>query len=393
MNRFLYWMAFAAAIILQSCPAAGHTITGTVVFRDSTLTAGKYVMVYSPSSGAGTLTDESGRYSIKVPDRGSARLEYAIMGYRTEYRTVPLSGRGVTEVDTVCLDIQPIMLAAAYLTPDGEAPSKYILSQVWKTADRNRRRLAGYDASITYNIASSGIPEVASILSGFKTFLLKMAAGRLGYGPLLKHVISKDEFSAAAALERSVKGSRTVDSGKRILESNEKLPREVKENILSLFDEVNLYEMLYGEKNEWGRKFSSSHTFELTGTYEYGDKLVDILSWQDSHSGVRATVHVIEDDWGLLKIEIGRGGEVISCEARDVGGGIYMPVCFIVKPELMLIRAEEIPELIYDLEHNRRLDRQMTRRTVEVLRRHEGEDYNPYITIGYNVEYRKISLK
>ena len=223
--------------------------------------------------------------------------------------------------------------------------------------------------------------------------LIKLAAGRFGYGPLLKHIINNDSFYARAALERKVRGSRTEDTDKRILESNSKLPHKVESNILSMFEMVDLYNMLYGEKRDWGRKFASNHDFELVGTYMYGDRPVDILSWKNQHSDIKVSVHVVEELWGILKLEIGRGKESIIYDARDVGGGIYMPICFVVKPELTLIKAEEIPGLIEDLENNRRMDKKMTKKTVAVLREHLGSDYNPYISIGYNVKYRNVSLK
>lgn len=388
--------AGSAACASPGGPSRGtprRSVSGLVYFRDTTERPAPYVMVFSPRYGIGTLTDEDGRYCISIPQCDEAELEYSIMGWHTEYRTVTPGGRSAAASDTVFLSLQPVMLAAAYLTPEGWSASKYILSQVWKTADRNRKKIAGYQADVTYNIASHGIPEVSTILSWFKIGLLKIAAGRFGYTPLLKYVLSHDDFYAKASLHRVVKGSKATDSDNRLLESSAPLPPKVSDNILSLFSFVNLYEMLYGEGNEWGKKFSSKHEFELVGTYEWGRHLVDILTWQDKNSKVRATVHVVEDIWGVLKIEIGRGPEVITCEARDVGEGIFMPICFIVKPELMRIKAEEIPVLIDDLENNRRLDRQMTRKAVELLRKHEGSDYNPYITVGYTVEYSDVSLK
>lgn len=361
--------------------------------RDSTDRPAEHVMVYSSRHGIGTMTDASGHYSISIPKGGPVRLEYAIMGWKTEYLSLTIAGEGVTAADTVFLSPQPIMLAAAYIATDGEPPSRYILRQVWKKADENRKRLAGYEASVNYNIASNGIPEVAGVLSWFKMGLIKLAASRFGYGPLLRHILKNDSFYAKAALQRSVNGSRTSDTDKRILESNSKLPKNVESNILSMFEMVDLYNMLYGEKRDWGRKFAANHDFELVGTYMYGDRLVDILSWKNQHSDIKVTVHVVEDFWGILKLEIGRGKETIICEARDVGGGIYMPICFVIKPEITLIKAEEIPGLIEDLENNRRMDKKMTKRTVAILKEHLGSDYNPYISVGYNVEYRNVVIK
>lgn len=392
LKKIVFSAAMIALLVSYAVPAAGRTIHGSVFFRDSTVRPAAYVMVYAKKYNIGTMTGEDGRYTLRVPDCQQVHLEYAIMGWKNEYRNVSVQNNGATAAEDIYLEPQPIMLAAAYVATDGEPPSKYIMRQVWKKAAENKKRLKGYEASVTYDIASHGIPEVAGVLSWFKMGLLKMTADRFGYKPLLKHIIENEDFYAKAALERSVSGSRTRDTDNRILESDRPLPAKVQKNILSLFENVSLSGMLYGDSHNWGEKFTKSHTFDLVGTYQYGDRLVDILSWQDGNSGVKVTVHVVEEIWGLLRIEIGRKGEVISIEARDVGDNLFMPICFVVRPQLMLIRASEIPELIYDLENNRRLDKNMTRRTVEILKRHEGSDFNPYITVGYNVEYRKVNI-
>lgn len=389
---FILFATTFAAILFGSMPVSGRTVCGRVFFRDSTVRPAAYVMVYAEKYRIGAMTGEDGRYALQVPDCHELNLEFSIMGWKNENRRVMLNDGGSVILEDVFLEIQPIMLAAAYVVNDGEPPSKYIMRQVWKKAAENKKRLKGYDASITYDIASHGIPEIAGVLSWFNMGLMKMAADSFGYKHLFKYVIANEDLYARAALERSVKGTRVSDSGNRLLESDKPLPEKVEKNILSLFEPVNLFEMLYGDSHNWGKKFTEKNTFDLVGTYQYGDCLVDILSWKNRKSGVKITVHVVEELWGLLRVEIGRRGEAVSIEARDVGDGVFMPICFVVKPQLMLIRSGEIPGLIRSLENNSRIDKGMKRRAVEVLKRHEGSDFNPYVTVGYNVEYRKVSV-
>ncbi|MGN0191484.1 MAG: hypothetical protein ACI39U_07505 [Candidatus Cryptobacteroides sp.] len=113
---------------------------------------------------------------------------------------------------------------------------------------------------------------------------------------------------------------------------------------------------------------------------------MDVIEWQDSR--VRAAVHIVEDDWGILKAQLySNEGEVIRCEARDRGNGVYMPVTFVMKPALTMVRAEQIPDLIEEVKKIKKLSNSTRERAIKVLESHIGEDFNPYISIDCSVRY------
>ena len=170
---------------------------------------------------------------------------------------------------------------------------------------------------------------------------MKFIAAVKGVGPLVKYCLEEDEFSASVRLDRVVRRGKTTDYNKKLL-SGANLPPKVQKNILNLFSLIDLFDILYGTATSWGENFSSKHKFTHAGTYEYGDKIVDVIEWKDSR--VRAAVHIVEDDWGILKAQLySREGEVIRCEARDSGNGVYMPVACVMKPALTMVRDEQIP--------------------------------------------------
>ena len=382
---FVFAALLFAGTVLQ---AQSFTLEGSVFFRDSTITPAAYITVYCPSLGTGTLTDEQGGFSLRLPVKGSHRVEFSRMGYKTvEYEAV-YDGSGVQTMPPVQMDLQPIFLASAYVTPDGKSPAEYILSQVWKTAAVNRKRLGDYGASVNYNLATHQMPLLSQLASGFSRGMMKPAVYMTGYGPLINFIFNNDDVAVKASLKRTVIGGKTQDTEKRLISSNMVLPDNVRKNVLSLFNLVDLYGMLYGEKKEWGKKFSDKHKFTLTGTYEYNGHLVDVLFWKHPYSGFTATVHVVEDVWGILRIEVGRGREVLRCEARDIGGEIYMPVTLVFKPSLSLIKEENLPKVVDDLEASKDISKGTARRARKLIEENKG-NLNPSVTIGYNVKYFK----
>ena len=158
------------------------------------------------------------------------------------------------------------------------------------------------------------------------------------------------------------------------------------ENFKSIFSHFDLFNLLYGYETSWIRRFTKQHTFELIGTYEYGDKLVDILEWK-SGGRLSATAHIVEDDWGILKIQVKFGPEAMCCEARDIGGGIYMPVNLTVNPAVTYIPAEKIPRAITIVQNMKTINKRTKERAVDLLKSHLGHDFAPYMVIGYNIRY------
>lgn len=385
MKRFAIFLS----LMVLSASISGRDFRGRVFLKDTTTVPGDYVMVYCQAIGTGALTDEQGNFHLELGNfPGDVRVEFSRIGYRTVYRDIPESSDTI-HIEDIILEPQELMLTAAYVTPEGMDPSQFILSKMWETAKGNRKKQMDYSADISYDVATHEIPLIAGVVSKGMIGMVKFAAAMKGYGALVRYCLKNDDLSARVTLTRDVKRGKAKDYNQKIHCDDPELPENVQEDIMSLFKLVNLFEIIYGETTNWGQKFSNDHHFDLVGTYEYGEHLVDVLEWNDPKERVKATVHVVEQDWGILKVQMYTAeGEVLRCEARDAGNGVYMPVSFVLKPTITMIRAEQIPELIEYVRNSDRFKKGMKERAIKLLESRLGSDFNPYVSFGFNIRYR-----
>ncbi|MGM9735044.1 MAG: hypothetical protein ACI3ZL_01390 [Candidatus Cryptobacteroides sp.] len=375
-------------LVLVSSTCWAREFSGKVFLRDTTLAEGDFVMVYCPSIGTGTLTDDEGNYRLRIPDSThDIVLEYSRIGYTTQYREFAAGSENI-EVEDIVMVPQALMLTAAYVTPDGMDPARFVLTKLWAQSKKNRKKQLNYKAEINYDVASHGLTVINEVLPKGTVGLAKFAASVNGFGPFVKYCLNNDDLSASAELKRQVRNGKAKDYDHRLISTGQPLPKNVEKNILSIFELIDLFEIIYGETTNWGEKFSKNHVFTLEGTYEYGDKLVDVLRWSDSKERISANVHIVEDDWGILKVQLFHWeGEVLRCEARNAGNGVYMPISFVLKPSVTMIRAEQIPGLIEEVRKNKDLKDKTKEKAIKVLERNLGHDFNPYISFGFNIRY------
>ncbi len=391
-------MGIATLIAGIEVSAQSRQICGRVLLKDGEETVpGESVTVYARKCGSGTTTDNDGNFSLPVPDAFSEdklSVEFSLIGYSSETVDIRLAGGQTTRIDSIVLGVQPLMLAAAYKTESGMPAADFILSQVWDRADANRNVMSSYNADIRYSIRTHDIPTLAQVLSGFGRGAVRFAAGFTDFGPLVNYCLTHDDVSATVTMGRVVGYGSVTDFNKKLIDAGTGLPDDVAGSILSLPDDIDLFEMVYDRKALWGERFAKSHTFNLVGTYEYGDKLIDVLYWTDRNGVVSVTLHVVEEEWGILRAEVGREKEVVCFECRDIGKGIYMPVSLTMKPSMSLIRNRELPAVIKYINDNRHVPKGIKMRSEAVLSEcyRNGEDFNPYITLGFNINYANIRI-
>jgi len=365
-------------------------VSGRVFIHDTTTHPGDYVLVYAQACGAGTLTDEDGYYTLKLP-AGTSReveLEYSRIGYTSVTNKVTLSG-GTQHLDDVTMEFQALMIAAAFVSADGRDAADIIISKLMEQVKETRKKKFDYWADINYDFATHDIAIAASAFSKLTVGAAKAFASHEGYGPLIRYCLKNDDVEASVSLSRSVKGDQTVDMRHKLTKCNTELPPEVKKNAMSLFDMIDLFDMLYGNANAWGEKFSKKHKFKLVGNYEYNGQMVDVIKWTEHRNRGSATIHVIEDKWMILKVQVhSTEGEVLRCEARDIGNGIYMPISFLMKPSVAMVKREHLLEEVELSRQNKDMSKATEKRILKILEEHPEEDFNPYISVGYNVRYR-----
>lgn len=390
MKRFLHIciLLFLAESIAMA--AVKVEISGRVVLGEKGGSSpADYVMIYAKEYGVGTLSDEDGNYNLSViTSASSIHLEYSRIGYSVVDTTIVLTPP-VTTVEPVVLQSQPLMLMAAYITKDGRDPAQVVLSNLWARCRQIRKNPFDFRADVEYRVATHEIPLVASALPKLATGAVKLFAGFQGYGPLVRYCLKNDDFQAHAKMFRQVKGGVSQDYNKTLVSSNKPLPSDVQRNVLDAFGMIDIFNTMYGDSAVWGEKFAKKHKFTLTGTYEYGDKLVDVLSCTDRRGKTTAVLHIVEESWAILKAQlITREGEVLRLEARDIGNGVYMPISLVVRPSVSVIHADEIPGVIQSLQNNSSLPKKSRERLIKILRDHEGRDFNPYISVSGNVRYK-----
>ena len=388
LTKMMKRIALLFVLLIASTGIRAREFTGKVFLRDTTLLEGDFVMIYCPSLGTGTLTDDEGNYRLNIPDNGKdIVLEFSRIGYTTQYLEFP-SGSDEVAVEDIYLEPQALMLTAAYITPDGMDPAKFVLSKLWEQSRKNKKKQLNYKADISYDVASHGLTIINEVLPKGTVGLAKFAAAVNGYGPFVKYCLNNDDLSASVSLKRQVRGGRVKDYDHVLVRTGQDLPKNVQKNILSVFELIDLYGILYGETTKWGEKFSKSQVFSLEGTYEYGDKLVDVIRWVDSKNRFSANIHIVEDDWGILKVQLFHWeGEVLRCEARNAGNGVYMPISFVLKPSVTMVRAEQIPGLIAEIRKSNSFKEKTKEKAIKVLERNLGHDFNPYISFGFNIRY------
>lgn len=391
LSVFLMTLSLVSGAWPATAPS-GRSVVGKVFLGEGTQTPGDYVMVYFPALGTGTMSDERGNISMTLP-KGSPnvlKVEYSRIGYETVQKTVTISG-DVTDLGTVNMKVQTLMLTAAYVVPDGMSAPEFILSKLWEKTLQNRKKKLTYGADISYDFATHELPLVASVMPKGKLGLAKFAAGLMGYGPLINYCLKNDDISASASLSRTVAKGKANDYNEKIIRSNPSpLPGAVQREIIKVFHNIDLFELAYGQGSEWGQKFAKSHKFRLVGTYEYGDKLVDVLSWTGKER-VTINLHIVEQEWGILKFQcVTREGEVIRCECRDMGDGVYMPLSFVMKPSISMVRPDQIPMVIEEVGKTESLNKAAKERILNLLqdRLDKNQSFNPYLTCSFNVRYR-----
>lgn len=378
------------ALALLRGPAEVN-VSGQVFLKSETAVPADYVMVYVPSLKIGVLSDDRGNFSIALPESSQKlKLEFSRIGYENTYLEVSTSQEDLN-LGEIFLEPQVLMLTAAYVTPEGMTTEQYLLSKIWENVDKNHKKKISYEADIKYDFSTHEIPVIANAFTKGQVNMAKFVGSIAGFGPLVKYCLQNDDISAHAELSRSVVKGKARDYNQRITKSNpDPLPANVQKDIIEFFGKIDLFNLLYGDTSVWGKSFTQKHSFTLIGTYAYGDKLVDVLSYTDRKK-LNLRIHLVEDDWGVMKLQVIReGDEVMRVEARDTGDGVFMPVSFILSPRISNIKNAQIPKLIEMIEADKHLKKAGKARIISILQeRHEaGLDFNPYIACGFSVRYK-----
>lgn len=385
----------AAVIFFLVLPFASNAQTcrvhGRIFFLDSLTRPAQNVTIFNPKTSHGTISEENGTFglSLKASVKGEKyTLEFSHIGYESILKEVTCKPSQDIDLGEIVLEEQLIMLPTAYVTPKYKTAADYILAQVRKRAKENRKAHPNYNATISYSGKTHHIPLISKVLPGIAEGAVKAAASMLGLGNCVRYAMDTDDLCGEASCERSVNGGSTRDYNARIVRSSTALPPKVEKELKGVFKYIDLFNFLYSDDCLWGLNNHYRYHFTHTGTYMWNGKYVDILKWKGKQGFLSATIHVVQDDWGILKIEAGYQDKMILCESRDRGDGVYMPVSLVVTPSFFpVIKASKIPKYIEDVNADKRIGKSVKKKIISVLEANSDKDIHPYIVGRISVRY------
>ena len=412
MKKYLITLLLAVLIVM---PSVAQTLKGVVSLNDSTPCA--YATVYIPSINRGIAANEKGEYTLDQLPAGKLKVEYSCMGQQTVRRELTLV-KGETLVNNEMLSEKLMLLPPSIVTVDGETPAHYVLRHVWDKADENRKRIDSWQAEVKYDLGLNDIDVIIKAIPKKYLFIIKTAAGLAGYRKIVSLVLDHPNLKAKVSMVRTYLKGKVKHSEQKVV-SNETLSSGEQNTLCEnkMLIKPNLFDEIYDPEASWGRKGKSRDRFELVGSYEQDGKTIDVLEYVSTSTSEKTkvneagdtitvkktyttvtTLHVVEDLWGILKVER-RGDDVHSLsECRDLGGGIYMPISSSKHASVPVYSKEEIPKEIERLEKEDRSDwskvqKQATDAYIEQLKKHQDRDLCFEFFFSYDIKYRYFKVK
>ena len=405
-------------VALFALPSVAQTLQGVILLNDSTPCP--YATVYVASANRGIAANEKGEYMLDELPAGNLKVEYSCMGQQTVRRELTLV-KGETLIHNEALSEKLMLLPPAIVTPDGETPAHYVLRHVWDKANENRSRIDTWQAAVKYDARMNDMDLIFNIIPKKYMILLKSALALGGYKKIFNLALDHPSLKAKVSLVRTYANGKITDSEQKIVECNENLTADEQKTLYKnkLLIMPDIFDEVYDDYEDWGRHGSARDKFQLVGSYEQDGKMIDVLEYIETRTTEREKVneqgekvkekrtrqtvsrlHVVEDDWGILKTE--KKGEYIqeSTECRDLGGGIYMPISSSSRLTLPSVPADTLPKLIANAEKKlkdpngfNKTERKMAEKLIKQLKEHEGRDIRMELFFAYDIKYRYFKLE
>lgn len=385
-----------ACLCCNSSNTQAQSLEGCVMLNDSTPAA--YATIYVPALGLGTITDQDGRYLLDEIPLGTHSVEYSYLGYRTARRDLIIDKAGRMAHDEH-LEEQPIALSDVYITPNGEDPAIYILRKVAEKAAINRKRLASYNASVTHTFHAQDIDFLPVVLPKTYRWALKALVKTFRLGAIYDVCTQNEKVDAKVSLQHHYAKGKTKYDNERLISSTPTLPDKAKEQLFKLTHYV-IFDLLYDDDLPWGSKAIKKGycQFKLKGTIEENGQVIDVLTSSITHGkfSYNQVLYIIEDNWGILRMESNTPNEYERTECRDIGGGIYLPVSQISDPKMINFNlSEEIQTFkAQQAEKGEKLsktEQKMIDRLEQFIA--NGRNLRPCMTSGYNIKYSQVEIR
>lgn len=382
-----------AAITVRAQTVIGHVMLGEV-------TPAPYATIYIPALGQGTVSDYDGNYVLDVP-RGRIEVEFSYLGYSTVKRELTIE-EATTYVLDENLEEQPVSLGEVYVTPTGEDPALFILRKVAEHAELNRKSLKHYEAQRQHVFHAQDVDFLPAILPKPVNWILKTAMKVKHRGAIYDFCNSHESVDARMATEVIYDRGNLTYTNEKLLSSNPAMTDKAKEQIFQMTHK-DLFDAMYGNDKDYSMKMlkKGKCNYKLKGSVEENGLVIDVLvndnSGDKDDPGVM-TLYVVEDLWCILRSEFNGKMTYERFECRDVGDGIYMPVCHLIEPTFAAIDLEQDIEKYRSeqAEKERKGDKisAIERQFLDRLERYAQKQSNPKpsITTSFSISYRNVKL-
>jgi len=279
-------------------------------------------------------------------------------------------------------------MAPLVVTPRGEDPALYILKQVAAKAKENAKTLE-FEATVRdvmgcrdMNILLNSIPK------GIK-FFMKIAMKMSGMWPLIDYFTGNKEVSVITECDLFFSKKKIEIERQQVMDASPDM-NEKQVNALFKVTTFNPFTALYGDDRRWHPKEAKGFGFKVVGALEEDGEVIDVLSGQKDRTKV--TIFVVEDSWGIKRVEYTHPMGTGILEAKNVGHDVYLPVSYKLRPNYTGLPADSLQKLIRkELESGEKIKR----RGRNIMKRVDKQldknpDASPGVTFSYRVNYRNV---
>lgn len=329
-EHLLLFMLFCMSMSVSAQSLKGHiTLSDTL--------SGRYATVSIPALGETTLANEYGDWRFHSLPAGTYDVEFSRINYAKQHATIEIKEKQTAELD-INMELQPYDLPMAYALPDGQDPAAFILGKMWEQSDKNSQALS-YDATVAFTFSSYNCDILDCFLSPFQKRLFKFVSKTMGFKAIVNIIMKNTEPVVTTEQSQSFRNGKLTCNGCRIANSNVELTDSEREFFFK--DDVlngNLFNKIYGPKMPWGRKNKMHKKFRYVGSYLEDGNYIDVL-----RNGAY-TIHIVEDDWQIIKIRKAEFMDVSNTICQKIDG-IYLPTSISTRTEYGTMPPEQVKTL------------------------------------------------
>lgn len=279
-------------------------------------------------------------------------------------------------------------MAPLVVTPNGEDPALYILGLVAQRAKENARTLE-YDATVNSRMGCKDMKLLLDALSGTTRFFMKIAMKMAGMWSLIDYFTGNREVKVVTECDVHGRGKKVDVERQQVMEAVPDM-NEKQVNALFKVTTFNPFTALYGDDRRWHPKEAKGFGFKVVGALEEDGHVVDVLTGQKGRTKV--TVFVVEDVWGIKRVEYTHPMGTGILEAKNVGHDVYLPASYRMKPNYTGLPADSLQKLIRKQldsgEKIKRRGRKIMKRVDKQLDKHP--DWSPGLSFSYRVDYSNV---